>query len=144
MRILFRKVKGGDFVDHIIGWFSGGKYSHVELVFSKILCFSSRPFSGTTFTTIDYDNEHWEVFNLPMSAEKELAILQWCMKESHCKYDWLGVLRFVFPFIKQSKKRWFCTEIVVTALQEAGFCKGLIAHKTSPSQFREYMQMEYR
>lgn len=45
--------------------------------------------------------------------DKLLAALQ---PELGCGYDWLGAARHALPFLKQSKNKWYCSELVAELL----------------------------
>jgi cytoplasmic protein len=44
------------------------------------------------------------------------TVSDWLRRHQGQRYDWLGVLRFVFPWLRQSEARWFCSEFVATVL----------------------------
>ena len=57
--------------------------------------------------------DRWDI--LPASVSTEAVYRQLRQHEGQ-PYDWLGVLRFVCPILRQSTARWFCSEFVATVL----------------------------
>nr|DAS71670.1 MAG TPA: cysteine peptidase [Bacteriophage sp.] len=65
-------------------------------------------------------DERWDL--LPVANVKGLRSVTAARVSDHLRihqgqrYDWFGVLRFICPFLRQSKTRWFCSEFVATVL----------------------------
>lgn len=98
----------------IKGW-TRGPYSHVELVFSDGKSASSSFLDGgVRFKDIDYTSDKWDF--IPLLDFNEREARRWFIKHQTEGYDVLGVSRFVIGFIGETKKRWFCSEAVATAL----------------------------
>ena len=57
--------------------------------------------------------ERWDLLPAPTTDEDVYRHLR---QHEGQPYDWLGVLRFIFPILRQSKTRWFCSEFVGTVL----------------------------
>lgn len=112
----------------LVAWWTGGDFSHCELVFTKslptpwnyYLCFAALPWQGVRFRWFMYD-ERWTFVEWDLETRDAKRLSDFCQREKYTKYDWLGIFRFVFPFLGQSRKRWFCSELVVAALAEAGW-----------------------
>lgn len=136
MKIAFLPARMGGFFGPFVDALSGfGGYSHAELVFRDGTCLSSTYGAGVTLG--DRDLTGWLVVDLPfVPYETERAIREWAKGEVGSGYDALGVARFVLPFLRQSPDRWFCSEIVVAALQLAGFFPGVKAWTVSPNRLR--------
>lgn len=112
MELIFYLANQGDFWDKLIGWWTGGPYSHVELVFSNGECFTSSPRDGgVRFKQIDINPEHWNRVSITVAAEKEAEIYTWCESQVGLKYDWLGILGFVLPIHFRTRRAWYCSEI---------------------------------
>lgn len=147
MQLAFYWSKTGTWYDKLVDLCSGGRgFSHVEIHFGNGTCFSSSPRDGgCRFRLIDMD-DHWDLVDLPFSAYEENRIIDIC--RSYCRprryvfyqklaciavnlhrthhfcgrkhgYDWVGVFRFIFPWlpIKLSRHRRFCSEVCVQACQ---------------------------
>lgn len=134
MRVAFYRASSGGLIDRLIDRFSGrGGFSHVELIFSNDLFFSSSgQDGGVRFKRIVQDRTHWEIFELPIESWRETQILWWAKRRCGCKYDWLGVLGFIFQ-THPEQGRWFCSEICVAALQEIGLLGAIKPWKVSPN-----------
>jgi hypothetical protein len=136
MKIAFYKSQHGGVVDTVINSLSGrGGYSHVELVFSDGRFFSSSgEDGGVRFRGVVPDASHWTMFELPVTAVEEAVLRAWCATEIGKKYDWTGVIGFVFP-THCGQGRWFCSEICLTALQQIGLFPGIEAWHVMPNDF---------
>jgi hypothetical protein len=140
MRLLFEKSNRFDPLELLTAWVTHGPYCHVELEFTGGLCFSSSPiYGGTKFHLLD-EPERYVPLDLNVSFDDECKIFQWCRGEVGCGYDYLGVLAFICPYIHQSKKRWFCSEVCLTALQQVGLFLGLDPYHVSPNELATIVQ----
>ena len=61
------------------------------------------------------------------------AVSDWLLRYQGQRYDWLGVFRFVFPFLRQSEARWFCSEFVASVLGMAN------PEKQTPQSVYQYL-----
>jgi hypothetical protein len=119
MKIAFYKGSGTIF-DKLIRLWTWSKYSHVELVADNIWYTSSPRDDGVVKREIDYDPDHWDMFELNIHKNKE--IIDFIDAEMGKRYDWLGI--FLSQIIKlniHNPNRWFCSEIVHKAIQAGGF-----------------------
>ncbi len=118
-----------------------GPFSHVELVFDRSpgrydLCFSSSwRDGGVRFKRIHLDDERkWTLIELPVPREQAASVRQWCIRHLGGRYDLPGVLAFKLPLVQQRLNWFFCSEVVVAALQQAGWFAGAKPHRTSPNR----------
>lgn len=133
MRLAFYKANG-TFYDGLIRFVTHGPYSHCELVFSDGRWFSSSPRDGgVRFKYIQPKPDAWDYFEIPINPSQELEMYMFCQSQVGCGYDWVGVARFVLPVLQPSKRRWFCSEICVAALQRVGLLLGARACNFSPN-----------
>lgn len=165
LRIAHRKDIWGDreLWDGLVDIFSGCKgYAHTELLFSNGESFSSlfefdkahtvypsacyyRPKGGPQLRRIVFKDGFWDYTNLPqISAEEEDNLYNYCKTMiddsvvAQAGYDRTGVLRFVFPFMRQHREDWFCTESVEHACQKVlSLFLGRDAWKDSPNSFKK-------
>jgi len=113
------------------GWFSRaiahharGTHSHVEFIFTFVdgtsLCFSSSERDGgTRFKSEEIITKHpfrWDRLTVSTDSEKIERIFNFCVRENHKKYDWMGVSRFKFSFLNENPEIWYCSEIIQTGL----------------------------
>jgi hypothetical protein len=116
------------------------KHSHVEVVFSDGSAFSSRAYAsghdhkqnGTSFIKQDFPADRWDVVDIPMSAEDEQKVHDFCVSNDGEGYDFDGVFAFKAFLFHEDPNKWFCSEIATAAMQVAGNFNELIPHKTSP------------
>ena len=121
--VAFYKASRGNWKDKVVAFWTGGDYSHTELVFhdpdtGELIMWSSSPIEGKvrkkkhTIDTLTWDYLHVEVPN----PEAMMASLEEVRGE---RYDWLGVLGFAIP-LKDREGKWFCSELVSNALKVGG------------------------
>lgn len=91
-----------------------GQYSHGELIFSDGTSASSSWLDGgVRFKTIDFDPEHWDIFEI--DGDEAIA-RQWFADHILDKFDVMGLVGFIFRPFEGEKNKWFCTESVMAAL----------------------------
>lgn len=115
VNVVFVKAKGGGIDDWFTSLFNEGTgLCHCEFALPDGRRFGSRP-GGTRFYTSGFgaDREIFLSVDVPVDT-----LLPWLQKEDGSPYDYLGVFRFVLPFIRGSKDRWFCSELVAAALRD--------------------------
>lgn len=148
--------------DSVIDACSGfGGYCHTELLFPNGESFTSttkfdratlvyphRAFAdprknGPLIRRIEFPDWEWDFTRLPVTDSQLLQVYEWCQQtinesiSDRAGYDWNGVLRFVFKFMKEHPKDWFCTESVVAACQQIGLFTGVKPWTRSPNRFRK-------
>lgn len=143
LRIAFYRAHFGRFSDRLINYFTDSiGFSHVELIFPNNACFSSRAGSGCEFlsycTAITPPADSWEIFDLPFVQPETVAWLQRyeCQKYVGQYYDWFGAVRFVLPFFnaKLSRRRQFCSEVILRLFKTAGFFAFANPRHISPNE----------
>ena len=127
MKLAFRKPV--DLIDHLVSIVTMGPYCHVGIVYDN-MTISSEKKNGVVKHIFE-DSAICDFIEIETSKEKE--IIEFLENEIGCKYDLFGTLRFVLPFIKQSSDKWFCSELVVTALAKDSRFKGWEAQRFSPN-----------
>ena len=145
MKVTFYGNRQGNFVDKAIRWwtsnfkdkFNGAwrdSYSHSELLFSDGVMFSASQYNNSTrFTNKNPKSIAWVDVEVGITWEQEKLVRKFCQKQDGKKYDYLGVLGFVIGN-SDAPNRWFCSEVCVRALQEAGLFEGVTPSKVSPNQ----------
>ena len=76
------------------------------------------------------DPAHYDRALRTLPAE---TVSDWLRRYQGQRYDWAGVLRFVFPWLRQSGMRWFCSEFVARVLDMAN------PEKQSPQSVYQYL-----
>lgn len=145
MYLAFFEGKYGSLVDKIIVLVTGGKYSHVELIFSDGYTYSaSLKLKGSKMLPpgthdVSILNEGWSYVKLPDSLDESKA-REFCDSIHGSKYDLFGLLHWFFTLrifgIKrtESRKKWFCSEAIAHALTLAGDPFPLKAYKIGPDE----------
>jgi hypothetical protein len=94
-----------------IRWFEKGPYSHTELIFSDGMSASSSMLDGgIRFKYIGYDPAKWDIFELPEGLIDEHEARQWYADREEARYDVIGICRFIFKFLPDNPKQYFCSE----------------------------------
>lgn len=124
-------------LDRIICFFSGSKYSHIEVVFD----YDTVTHTGESWSTsprdngvrskrINFDNGHWEVYEYQPLYKLSVSTTKAILKNYlGYKYDYIGALGSLLWFIPDSRNRIFCTEFCGVALAIAN------AHRMTPGEF---------
>lgn len=135
MQIAFYKAEGKIF-DKLIRWWTGGRYSHCELVFSDGVFFSSSPRDGgVRYKTIQKDLGKWDFVGIRVDKFDENVLRRWCDSKVGRSYDWLGIaLTQALPLGMEDPERYFCSEIIVDALQHIGRFKGFTPSEVTPQK----------
>lgn len=96
-----------------VRWWTGGAYSHCEIVFSDgISASSSFIDGGVRFKSIDYD-DHWDFLEL---HQNEIDVRKWFRAHEREKYDVLNLFGFIWRRKDGSRKKWTCSEACASAL----------------------------
>ena len=142
MELWFYKAVDGDWLDKLIGWWTGGPYSHVELVFSDGTAFSSSPRDGgVRFKKIE-PSSHWVVVDLKAPLREMITqnyqrafkpgfnqwddvaslyegyIREWCEAQVGKKYDWKAIVGHFFAERDfEDRRAWYCSEVILAAMK---------------------------
>jgi hypothetical protein len=107
-----------DIVDYLICKWTKSIYSHVEIVFSTGISFSSSPRDGgCRYKAIVYDDAIWDYIDLSISKQYEDNIMKFCNSQNGKGYDWTGIfLSQIFPLDISEPNKWTCSELVAKCL----------------------------
>jgi len=97
----------------LVCWWTKSIYSHCEVVIGGVCYSSSNRDGGVRAKVIDLTSGRWDLFDLDGD---EGAALAWFQRHMGEGYDWLGVARFVVPFLPHFRHLWFCSEASGAAL----------------------------
>ena len=128
MKIVFTKNSG--LVSRIVRFIIRGPYSHCGVVINGYN-YQALPSKGVFKEPYVQDSEKWD--ELIIEGLDEEKALKFIAGEMGCGYDYMGAARFLIPFLKPSKKNWFCSELSGKMLQEAGWDNQDPAWKFNPS-----------
>jgi len=145
MKVVFYGNKHGNFFDKAIRWWTSsakdklnGKwrdsFSHVELLFSDEMMFSASQYKNATrFEIHSLTSKAWVRVDVDVSFWEEEIIREWCESIAGKKYDYFGVVGFVFG-LRHQREKWFCSEVCTAALQRVGMCDFIEPHHVSPNK----------
>lgn len=112
MQLAFYKAPG-TLADRLVRLVTGSQYSHCELIINGTACSSSIRDKGVRVKTIYLDPAKWDV--VEVDADVTVA-WNWFATHAGQSYDFLGVFRFVIPFIGHRTGKWFCSEACAAAM----------------------------
>jgi len=118
MKLAFYKAfqPKATWIDNTIAIFSGGKYSHVEIVFPDGECFSISARDGKgRFKNIPIDNDRWDILEIYPAEPKRIR--EDAEEFEGYKYDYLGAIFSVAPFCFERSTRIFCSEVITNILR---------------------------
>lgn len=113
--------KGRGFIGNLIRWQTRGIYSHASLLLDSKTLFESREFKGVRVADI-YEKDRIDFFYVRANVHHQSIILQFLELLKGAKYDYRMVMRFMTRQSETigSQGKYFCSELVFDALQEAG------------------------
>jgi len=128
------EAENADYIDTIISWYSGSKYTHVELILSDGYMYSSSyRDNGVRKKLHAKDDNSWDYIEVDADEEN---IVKFFELTNHADYDLKGIFGFILPIIDRTNK-WFCSEWCANALKVSG-CQNFwiqSPHKLKPSDF---------
>ncbi len=117
--LAFYKGEPTDFVHkvshHATCLWTRSKYSHVELVIDGVCYSASGRDGGVRSKVIKNLNTsgRWDIYEVLI--DKQFA-LNFFRAVNGLGYDYLGVAKFVLPWIPEPESRWYCSELVAAMM----------------------------
>jgi len=117
---------GSDFVDKTILFFSRGGYTHAAIILPDDTVIEAYPFRGIRSRkslTDQMGDAKVEIYDVATTPEQDKIITDFLRKQIGKGYDYWNIFGFVFHTTHEgrtSRGRWFCSELVFAAFQEAG------------------------
>lgn len=155
MKIIFYENRAGNWVDNLIRWKTAtwkqrkdGSWkdlpSHVELLFSDGMMFSASQYEDRVrFKQHNFYSKSWMRIELPITSSQEAIVRDWCETQVGKKYDYLGILGFIIPFIKDNPNKWFCSEVCDEACKDKlpifSQFKHIDSAKVSPAKLKTFV-----
>ena len=135
----------GNWQDWLIRKWTKGPYSHCELVIGDLWLSASPREKVVRYRTIEPDTNTWDFVPIDLDVAQVEQIQNWAELELGSAYDWLGIVFTQFINLnRQDPHRWFCSELVVTGLQQAGKLAGVVPHQTDPNELYRELTMPRR
>ena len=114
-------VKGKGFLDWLIRCYTGSDYSHAFLFEGNTKIEAIAPVGVRKANLTDYSpKSDIDVYDILLPEPKKKKMWEYMNSQIGKKYDYKGVLHFVLPFWRQSKYRFFCSELIAEAMAYAG------------------------
>lgn len=144
--LAFFRASAGGWFDRLIARFTRGPYSHVEIVFSDGMSFSSMAADrGVRFKQIRFSEltrqgrMKWDFLTVPCRPEQEAVLRAWCETQAGKKYDWRGMFTCrLFGKFRGADDDWFCSELCTYCLQKLGHLRSANPARMSPADlYRE-------
>jgi len=127
-------LSGKSFLDRLVQYFSGSKYSHAFIICGNMKIEAMAGVGVREANIYSYGGK-WtaDLFDIDATEEQQEKMWSYAWGQKGKKYDYSGVMHFVFFWRRQSKYRWFCSELVEAAAREAGISlSGKVPDKTKP------------
>ena len=102
--------------NRLVAWWTKGKYSHMELVFSDgLAASSSNRDRGVRYKRIHFSPANWDVFELDETFSEEFA-REYFNRRLDKRYDIKGLFGFVWQAAKDNPNKEFCSEVCMGML----------------------------
>lgn len=104
----------GKLFDRLIRWVTKSIYSHVAIIINND-CYEADSWSGRVIKRLwQYNPANWDLFSVPDTDVQSVA--EFLSDKVGHRYDYLGVIGFVFPWQPQVKSWWYCSELAAAAI----------------------------
>jgi uncharacterized protein YycO len=109
-------------VSSLIKWQTRSQYSHASLILPSGLILESMQGKGVVMDRWYNDKGDVDTFTVAIRAEQEHAVIDFAKQQLGKGYDYTMVARFLTrrQATRKSSGKWFCSELVFAAYQEAG------------------------
>lgn len=127
----------------------GSPVRNENYVWNDVFFSSSEEDGGTRFKNIDPKKENWDFIEIQVSEEEYQKVLNFCISQNNKRYAWFSIF---FAQALKTKwlikeyphglyKNWYCSQIVLRALQEAGIIPYISALFCNPGTLN--MELKY-
>jgi uncharacterized protein YycO len=112
--------KGRGIISTLIRWQTRSPYSHAAILLADGSIVESWQGKGVRGTEL-HDWKNVDVFYVPSATNAQwFNVVLFMLNRIGKGYDYWGVLRFITRTNMPPNDKWFCSEIVFEAFQEAG------------------------
>lgn len=142
MQIIFYKTPKATWVDRVVSWWTNSPYTHCELRFSDGENFSSSGRDGgVRFKYFDLKPGHWSIIDLNVTEAQERSMRRVSERYLGKKYDFLGILGFLYFRTYGHKDKWYCSEICAHVLNQERLI--FTPKKISPADLKYVIEQVY-
>lgn len=99
----------------LVRWWTGGPYSHVEILFGDQMATSSFIDGGVRIKKAEMDLANWDIIDLDDLFNEDKS-RKWFKENLGKKYDIFNLLGFIWKRQDGSKKRFTCSEACGSSL----------------------------
>ncbi|MEM7809227.1 MAG: hypothetical protein AAF561_14050 [Planctomycetota bacterium] len=148
----YRGGEHGRMLDRLVARHDPGPHSHVELVFDErprlgtSVCFSSSwRDGGVRFKRLQLGGDRadrWDLVPVRLGPRQVDRLRRWCVNQVGGRYDIPGVLAFKWPCVRHRLNWWFCSEIMIAALQRVGLLEDLVPQRFTPNGLFHHVTKE--
>jgi hypothetical protein len=123
---------------------TGGEFTHTSINLNGVI-YEAVIKKGVIKT----EEKNWDsstvcsstTFNIDVHTHR--ALKYWLDAQVGKGYDYLGILSFIWKFIKQKKGKWWCSELGTETLAKQ-FSLYYYKHKQDPTEFYYMVQTIYK
>lgn len=102
-------------MDRLIALY-GGKYTHTGILLSKDLVLSIG-FSGVSIREVASYKREYDIYKIDTDNFRKEQLIKFLLsKMDASRYDFLGLLNFIFSFIPNVPRRFYCSEFIAWGL----------------------------
>ena len=114
--------RGTSAIDRLIQWQTRSVYSHAAIWQPNGNIIESANGIGVRVRAVPkgISAEEADIFDVPATEAQWMRAIDFCHAELGCKYDWIGIARFITRRPGGDDNRWFCSELVAAAFVAAG------------------------
>ncbi len=123
--------------------FISGKFVHCELVFPSNESCSIYQGEQVFIKKKTFGRDSWIFKSVSVSERQHVLIRAFCNKQKRLQvgFNKSGLIRCTTPFPRSTDQScWFCSELIISALQAGGMCKNIDSSMTTPTALFEYLQ----
>ena len=149
--LIFYKAKNTSeepFANRLAAFITMGPISHVELRFSDGKCLSVYAGEEVFLRERTYSNPQYVQYHLAVRPQAEVNMRAFADGQVGKFFNGWGMIRATLPLLwrrsdgHRAHGKWFCSELIVGALQAGGLCKGLNRATVSPNTLYRYCKSQ--
>ena len=141
------QFQGVSLISRLIRFQTRSKYSHTALLTSDNTVIEAWHKGGVqevaSISTLHTPGTIVDVFDFTWNVDEE-GIEEFARKQVGCSYDFLAILRFLSRRSYTENKKWFCSELIASATEYAGYpLIRLPSYEVSPRDIAGSAKLRY-